>query len=134
MRHPVGVVISSLYPPAEQPHNCVDKEGYKNLQLKFEEAETVRKVSEVERERLGQHVRVLTKRLKVAEDNVMSSEAKLRSERRENAKLQKQLEKAHVELRETSATSEESSQKFSTSLKKFNEENIQLKEELLGIS
>ena len=64
----------------------------------------------------------------------MSSEAKLRSERRENAKLQKQLEKAHVELRETSATSEESSQKFSTSLKKFNEENIQLKEELLGIS
>ena len=123
-----------MYPPAEQSHDCVDKEGYKNLQLKFEEAETVRKVSEVERERLGQHVRVLTKRLKVAEDNVMSSEAKLRSERRENAKLQKQLEKAHVELRETSATSEESSQKFSTSLKKFNEENIQLKEELLGIS
>ena len=104
------------------------------MQIKFEEAETVRKVSEVERERLGQHVRVLTKRLRSAEDNVMSSEAKLRSERRENAKLQKQLEKAHVELRETSATSEESSQKLSSSLKKFNEENIQLKEELLGIS
>ena len=108
----------------------LDKESYKNLQVQYEEAETVRKVSEVERERLGQHVRVLTKRLKFAEDEVMSSEAKLRSERRENAKLQKLLEKAHIELRDSSsANSEESSQKF-TSLMKFNEENFQLREEL----
>ena len=127
----------SLSPATSDQSQCSSeqhqqqREGTKNWQIKLEEADTVRKVSEVERERLGQHVRVLTKRLKFAEDKAITSEAKLRSERRENAKLQKQLEKARVELRESSANSEaELSQKFSSLQMNLNKENIQLREEL----
>lgn len=72
----------------------------RSLQLKYEEEATIRKVSEVERERLGEHVRVLTKRLRSAEDSVIASEVALRSERKQNAELQKLLEKAHIELRD----------------------------------
>ena len=72
----------------------------RNLQIKYEEEATIRKVSEVERERLGEHVRVLTKRLRSAEDSVIASEVALRSERKQNAELQKLLEKAHIELRD----------------------------------
>ena len=71
----------------------------KELQLKYDEEATVRKVSEVERERLGEHVRVLTRRLRSAEETVIASEVALRSERKQNAELQKLLEKAHIELR-----------------------------------
>ena len=67
--------------------------------MKYEEESTIRKVSEVERERLGEHVRVLTRRLRSAEETVIASEVALRSERKQNAELQKLLEKAHVELR-----------------------------------
>ena len=57
----------------------------------------------------------------------------MRSERRENAKLQKQLEKTRVELRESSANSEaELSHKFSSLQMNFNKENVQLKEELVA--
>ena len=69
--------------------------------MKYEEEATIRKVSEVERERLGEHVRVLTKRLRSAEDSVIASEVALRSERKQNAELQKLLEKAHIELRDS---------------------------------
>ena len=67
---------------------------------------TLRKVSEVERERLGEHVRVLTRRLRSAEETIIASEVALRSERKQNAELQKLLEKAHVELRSRPSSDE----------------------------
>ena len=70
-----------------------------DLQMKFEEESTIRKVSEVERERLGEHVRVLTRRLRSAEEAVITSEVALRSERKQTAELQKLLEKTQIELR-----------------------------------
>ena len=63
-------------------------------------------MSEVERERLGEHVRVLTRRLRSAEETVIASEVALRSERKQNAELQKLLEKAHVELRSSHENNE----------------------------
>ena len=53
-------------------------------------------MSEVERERLGEHVRVLPRRLRSAEETVIASEVALRSERKQNAELQKLLEKARL--------------------------------------
>ena len=92
---------TGIYFIAGSSENLLSASLDKSLQLKYEEEATIRKVSEVERERLGEHVRVLTKRLRSAEDSVIASEVALRSERKQNAELQKLLEKAHIELRDS---------------------------------
>lgn len=73
--------------------------------MKYEEEATIRKVSEVERERLGEHVRVLTRRLRSAEESVLTAEVALRSERKKNAELQKLLEKIELESSNSSSAS-----------------------------
>ena len=105
----------------------------RSLQLKYEEEATIRKVSEVERERLGEHVRVLTKRLRSAEDSVIASEVALRSERKQNAELQKLLEKAHIELRDNNTKRPQSELAFTASNSKPSSTNLitkSLREEL----
>lgn len=57
------------------------------------------KVLEVERERLSEYVRVLSKRLAAAEEKSSEAEFGLRDERRKTAKLERMLEQAHVEMR-----------------------------------
>ena len=54
---------------------------------------------EVERERLAEYVRVLSKRLAAAEEKSSEAEFYLRDERRKTAKLERMLEQAHVEMR-----------------------------------
>ena len=96
--------------------------------MKYEEETTIRKVSEVERERLGEHVRVLNRRLRSAEESVLASEVALRSERKQNAELQKTLEKTQIELRQNDLNSSGTS---IVSLKNNEDVNVQiLKEEL----
>lgn len=73
--------------------------------MKYEEEATIRKVSEVERERLGEHVRVLTRRLRSAEESVLTAEVALRSERKKNAELQKLCEKIELESSSNSSAS-----------------------------
>ena len=104
--------------PAGNLESSLGTSALKEFHLKFEEESTIRKVSEVERERLGEHVRVLTKRLRSAEEAVITSEVALRSSRKQNAELQKLLEKAHIELRAGEAstvTSTASSRSYSES-------------------
>lgn len=55
-------------------------------------------MSEVERERLGELVQVLTKKLRVAEDAVRESEAAIRDERKKSAHLQRMVEKLKMEI------------------------------------
>ena len=62
-------------------------------------------MSEVERDRLAQLVNVLNAQLKDSHDAMVSTEAALRGERKQTAKLERLLEKAQIELR--SNTSEE---------------------------
>ena len=45
------------------------------------------KVSEVERERLGEHMRVITKKLRLADEAMREAEFALREERRRTAHL-----------------------------------------------
>lgn len=45
------------------------------------------KVSEVERERLGEHMRVITKKLRLADEAMREAELALREERRRTAHL-----------------------------------------------
>jgi hypothetical protein len=100
----------------ENSLTSVDKEAFKDLHLKFEESKAICQVSDVERERLGEHVRVVTKNLRAADGVMIASEAALRSERKLTAKLQKMLEKAHIELRDaSSATSDEGRKNTSSS-------------------
>jgi hypothetical protein len=52
----------------------------------------------VERERLGELVQVLTKKLRAAEDSVRESEAAIRDERKKSAHLQRMVEKLKMEI------------------------------------
>ena len=58
-------------------------------------------VAEVERDRLSEYVKVLTKRLSRTEETSTESEAALRDERRKTAKLERALEKAQVVIRDS---------------------------------
>lgn len=55
-------------------------------------------MSEVERERLGELVQVLTKKLRSAEESVRESEGALRDERKKSAQLQRMVEKLKLEI------------------------------------
>ncbi len=52
----------------------------------------------MERERLGELVQVLTKKLRAAEDSVRESEAAIRDERKKSAHLQRMVEKLKMEI------------------------------------
>ena len=58
-------------------------------------------VAEVERDRLSEYVKVLTKRLSRTEMSSTNAEASLRDERRKTAKLERALEQAQVVIRDS---------------------------------
>ena len=75
--------------------------GGKDTDRLLRDYSTKYQVAEVERDRLSEYVKVLTKRLSRTEETSTNAEAALREERRKTAKLERALEQAQIVIRDS---------------------------------
>ena len=79
----------------------ISDERVRVLTTKCKELETACRFAEVKSERLTEHVKVLSRKVKFVENKLEQTEVLLRRERMKSAKLEKSLERAHIDIKNT---------------------------------